>query len=275
MNDDETHNRLVLEEYKIWKRATPFLYDVIVSHTLEWPVAHAHWLPQRRTDANGIHVQRLALASHRSILLADARLPCVPIDLSDPQFHPSVHDAAAITSVSFSDNDLTATTEGALGKLEIVQRIDAPAPVRCVRANPNAPWLLAARLADGGDSLIYDSSALPPRPPLIALSSKPPASSASTSSTPLLRLRGHDLAGGALSWSPCRANTLASVGADGRICIFDVSAAMSTANSAVSESAQAFDSPRKGTKAIAPKSSTSSAGSGLAAWTGIIVTSTC
>jgi histone-binding protein RBBP4 len=34
MADEE--NRLILEEYKIWKRATPFLYDVIVSHGLEW-----------------------------------------------------------------------------------------------------------------------------------------------------------------------------------------------------------------------------------------------
>jgi hypothetical protein len=36
MSDQESHSRLILEEYKIWKRATPFLYDVVVSHVLEW-----------------------------------------------------------------------------------------------------------------------------------------------------------------------------------------------------------------------------------------------
>jgi hypothetical protein len=30
-------DQAVNEEYKIWKKNTPFLYDLILSHALEWP----------------------------------------------------------------------------------------------------------------------------------------------------------------------------------------------------------------------------------------------
>jgi hypothetical protein len=39
--------RLVNEEYKIWKKNTPFLYDLVVTHALEWPSLTVQWLPVR------------------------------------------------------------------------------------------------------------------------------------------------------------------------------------------------------------------------------------
>ena len=33
------------EEYKIWKKNTPFLYDLVVTHALEWPSLTVQWLP--------------------------------------------------------------------------------------------------------------------------------------------------------------------------------------------------------------------------------------
>jgi len=38
----------VNEEYKIWKKNTPFLYDLVVTHALEWPSLTVQWLPVRR-----------------------------------------------------------------------------------------------------------------------------------------------------------------------------------------------------------------------------------
>ena len=40
--------RLVNEEYKIWKKNTPFLYDLVVTHALEWPSLTVQWLPVRK-----------------------------------------------------------------------------------------------------------------------------------------------------------------------------------------------------------------------------------
>jgi len=34
---EEVDDKLINEEYKIWKKNTPFLYDVIMTHALEWP----------------------------------------------------------------------------------------------------------------------------------------------------------------------------------------------------------------------------------------------
>ena len=33
-------------EYKIWKKNTPFLYDLVITHALEWPSLTAQWLPE-------------------------------------------------------------------------------------------------------------------------------------------------------------------------------------------------------------------------------------
>ena len=32
--DEET---VIEEEYKVWKKNTPFLYDLVITHALEWP----------------------------------------------------------------------------------------------------------------------------------------------------------------------------------------------------------------------------------------------
>ena len=42
---DEASERLVSEEYKIWKKNTPFLYDMVMTHALEWPSLTVQWLP--------------------------------------------------------------------------------------------------------------------------------------------------------------------------------------------------------------------------------------
>lgn len=36
------------EEYKIWKKNTPFLYDLVVTHALLWPSLTVQWLPYKQ-----------------------------------------------------------------------------------------------------------------------------------------------------------------------------------------------------------------------------------
>lgn len=35
------------EEYKTWKKHSPYLYDLVVTHALEWPSLTCQWLPDR------------------------------------------------------------------------------------------------------------------------------------------------------------------------------------------------------------------------------------
>jgi hypothetical protein len=39
--------KIIAEEYKVWKKNAPFLYDVILTHPLEWPSLTVQWLPDR------------------------------------------------------------------------------------------------------------------------------------------------------------------------------------------------------------------------------------
>lgn len=41
----ESEERLINEEYKIWKKNTPFLYDLVITKALEWPSLTCQWLP--------------------------------------------------------------------------------------------------------------------------------------------------------------------------------------------------------------------------------------
>jgi len=42
---DEVDEQMINDEYKIWKKNTPFLYDLVVTHALEWPSLTVQWLP--------------------------------------------------------------------------------------------------------------------------------------------------------------------------------------------------------------------------------------
>ena len=106
MNDDGTEERLISEgktfqfpkqlrsslEYKIWKKNTPFLYDLVVTHALEWPSLTAQWLPDV-TESSDFHTHRLILGTHTSdeqnhLLIASVQLPA-----EDTAVDTSAYDA--------------------------------------------------------------------------------------------------------------------------------------------------------------------------------------
>jgi len=79
---DEMEERLVNEEYKIWKKNTPFLYDLVITHALEWPSLTVQWLPLGDEPAGKDYsLQRLIVGTHTSenepnyLMLAQVQLP--------------------------------------------------------------------------------------------------------------------------------------------------------------------------------------------------------
>lgn len=78
----EIEERLINEEYKIWKKNTPFLYDLVITHALEWPSLTVEWLPDREEPpGKDYSVQKLILGTHTSenepnyLMLAQVQLP--------------------------------------------------------------------------------------------------------------------------------------------------------------------------------------------------------
>ena len=79
--DEAVEERVINEEYKIWKKNTPFLYDLVMTHALEWPSLTAQWLPDvTRPEGKDYSVHRLILGTHTSgeqnkLMIASLQLP--------------------------------------------------------------------------------------------------------------------------------------------------------------------------------------------------------
>jgi hypothetical protein len=78
----EMEEKIINEEYKIWKKNAPFLYDLVMTHALEWPSLSVEWLPDKKAGSSkDVSVQRLLLGTHTSdaeqnyLMIAEVHLP--------------------------------------------------------------------------------------------------------------------------------------------------------------------------------------------------------
>lgn len=63
--DEAVEERVINEEYKIWKKNTPFLYDLVMTHALEWPSLTVQWLPDKTTpEGKDYSIHKLILGTH-------------------------------------------------------------------------------------------------------------------------------------------------------------------------------------------------------------------
>lgn len=84
----------VEEEFSVWRKNTPFLYDLVISHSLEWPSLTVHWLPSSPSlyDDGSFAVHKLILGTHTSddcpnfLLVAEAHLPVNPSSALETNF---------------------------------------------------------------------------------------------------------------------------------------------------------------------------------------------
>lgn len=65
--DDIAEDRTIQEEYKVWKKNSPFLYDKVVTHSLEWPSLTVQWLNEVSTDNDRqVSIHKIILGTHTS-----------------------------------------------------------------------------------------------------------------------------------------------------------------------------------------------------------------
>ncbi|CAI9769245.1 unnamed protein product [Fraxinus pennsylvanica] len=194
----EIEERLVNEEYKIWKKNTPFLYDLAITHALEWPSLTVEWLPElEEPPGKDYSVQKMILGTHTSddepnhLMLAEVQLPLEDAENDSRQYDDdrSEFGGAGCTN----------------GKVQIIQQIYHEGEVNRARNKPQNPFFIATKT---------DSAEVkhPSKPPLDG-----PCS-------PDLRLTGHISEGYGLSWSPFKQGHLLSGSDDHQICLWDISA---------------------------------------------------
>ncbi|KAL6517442.1 adenyl-nucleotide exchange factor [Orobanche minor] len=181
------------EEFSVWKKNTPLLYDLVICHALEWPSLTVQWLPSPpSSDGDDLSVHKLILGTHtsdgcpNSLMLADAYLP------RDP--------SSAI--VIDAENSI-------VPRVEIVQKIQVDGEVNRARCMLQNQAVIAAK-TNSSEVYVFDST-------------KQQVDPQRGSCEPDLRLRGHDKEGYGLSWSPFKEGYLLSGSNDCRICLWDVS----------------------------------------------------
>lgn len=65
--DDVAEDRMIQEEYKVWKKNSPFLYDKVLTHSLEWPSLTVQWLNEVSTDNDRqVSIHKIILGTHTS-----------------------------------------------------------------------------------------------------------------------------------------------------------------------------------------------------------------
>ncbi|EHB18316.1 Histone-binding protein RBBP4 [Heterocephalus glaber] len=90
----DSKEHVLKEEYKIWKKNTPLLYGLVMTHALEWPGLTAQWLPDvTRPEGKDFSIPRLVLGTHTSdeqnhLVTASVQLPN-----HDAQFDASHYDS--------------------------------------------------------------------------------------------------------------------------------------------------------------------------------------
>jgi len=206
---EDNEERLINEEYKIWKKNTPFLYDMVMTHALEWPSLTVQWLPDvRRTEGADYTTHRLILGTHTSdeqnhLVIAKLLLPN-----DDTQFDASKYDVEK--GAEFGGFGSIA------GKIDVEIKMNHEGEVNRARYMPQNPTLLATK-SPSSEVYIFDYT-------------KHPSSPAPGSFLPQLRLRGHSKEGYGLSWNANSAGSLLSASDDMTVCLWDVQAATTSSN---------------------------------------------
>ncbi|KAK6121301.1 hypothetical protein DH2020_044952 [Rehmannia glutinosa] len=200
----EIEERLVNEEYKIWKKNTPFLYDLVITHALEWPSLTVEWLPDREEPpGKDYSVQKMILGTHTSedepnyLMLAQVQLPLVDAENDARQYDDDRSEFGGFGCAN--------------GKVQIIQQINHDGEVNRARYMPQNPFIIATKTVSA-EVYVFDYSKHPSKPPLDG------------DCNPDLRLRGHNTEGYGLSWSHFKQGHLLSGSDDAQICLWDINA---------------------------------------------------
>lgn len=80
---DGAMNAQIVEEYSMWKANAPYLYDLIINHSMDWPSLTVQWLPERAEAPGQDHtVQKVVLGTHTCkdypnfLMIAEVYVPC-------------------------------------------------------------------------------------------------------------------------------------------------------------------------------------------------------
>ncbi|KAJ1553966.1 Histone-binding protein rbbp4 [Nowakowskiella sp. JEL0078] len=187
------------EEYKVWKKNSPFLYDLVVTHALEWPSLTVEWFPDIALSDDKDHtIQRLLVGTHTSDN-AHNYLQIVSLKLPTENEFSAKEDANKESSV-YSNQSCN---------IQITQRINHDGEVNRARYMPENPNIIASRTV-AGPVYIFDRSK----------HSNVPSDDGICK--PDIRLVGLTSEGYGLEWHPRIHGKILSASEEGVVCLWDI-----------------------------------------------------
>ena len=193
------------EEYKIWKKNVPFLYDTLYARALKWPTLTAQWLPDvQDVDGTELRQHRLLIGTNTSKNDDDNYLQIVHVRV------PKMDNPEA-GEYNESTNEIGGYGAGKEKfEFEVRQKIKHPSEVNKARYMPQNANLIATWSVDDG-VLIWDRT-------------KHTLDAEKDKGEPELTCDGHEKEGFGLSWSPHNEGQLATASEDETVRLWDVDA---------------------------------------------------
>ncbi|KAG6841560.1 hypothetical protein C0991_009595 [Blastosporella zonata] len=229
----EEENKLINEEYKTWKKNAPYLYDVVITHALDWPSLTCQWFPDKESPSNKPYTtHRLLLGTHTSGQAQDyLQIATVQI----PKRDGPASGGDKLDSGDYDDErgELGGYTIPPAPRIQITQKINHAGEVNRARYMPQNPDLIATK-AVTGEVLIFDRTKHSSEPerggvckPDIRLVGQHREgdinsyTKANSTIEPTTIFRGHTSVVGDVDWHSTDEDILASVGDDKLLMIWD------------------------------------------------------
>lgn len=177
----EFDEKLINEEYKVWKKNSPFLYDLVITHALEWPTLTVQWLPDRESPpSQSFSNYRVILGTHTSGSEPNY-LQFAQVQIPNP-----TSAASEVTSYDPDKGEIGGFTNKSSPKISVTQRILHDGEVNRARYMPQNPDIVAT-MSPTANAYIFDRTKHTLNP--------------SGSFSPQMKLRGHTKEGFGLSWN--------------------------------------------------------------------------
>ncbi|KZS93318.1 WD40 repeat-like protein [Sistotremastrum niveocremeum HHB9708] len=201
----EQDNKLINEEYKIWKKNAPYLYDTVITHALDWPTLTCQWFPDKQSSPNKPYTtHRLLFGTHTSGQAQDY------VQIATLHLPKRDAEAGSLDRTDYDDErgELGGYTS-TLPKISITQRINHPGEVNRARYMPQNPDLIATKTVNG-EVLVFDRTKHSDEPEKGGVCN------------PDMRLVGQGKEGFGLAWSPVKAGHILGASEDMTVCHWDV-----------------------------------------------------
>ncbi|KAI3636772.1 hypothetical protein MIR68_005039 [Amoeboaphelidium protococcarum] len=201
---DDVDEKVINEEYKVWKKNSPYLYDLVVTHALEWPSLTFQWLPDVESKPDKDYsVHRMILGTHTAdgeqnyLQIANCLLPNENSEIDARKFDQE-------------SGEIGGYGAGAECKIQITQRIPHDGEINRARYMPQNSCLIATRSV-GGDVLVFDYTKHPLQP-----------SAGNVAANPDIILKGHTKEGYGVSWNHINKGHIISCSEDQTVCYWDI-----------------------------------------------------